>query len=142
MGAHGTPGHDDAARAAEEHHADLWAELTLRSSALIRAVAEDDDAEAAGRDLAGYVDDVVVPHLESEERDVYAAARAAGQAALVDGLELDHRALLRQAEALRHAPSALEAALAARAFLLLFALRMEKEERILLPLLEKVGESR
>ena len=50
-------------------------------------------------------------------------------------MELDHRALLRQVETLEKAPTAVDAAMAARAVLLLFALRMEKEEKVLLPAL-------
>jgi hypothetical protein len=70
---------------------------------------------------------------------VYNLARGAGERSLVAAMELDHRALLRQVETLKRATTPLDAAMAVSAFLMLFALRMEKEEKVLLPVLAEQG---
>jgi len=125
--------------AAEEHHADLWAELTVRGYAVIDAVARGADPEPIRGEMLDYLRGEAVPHLRTEERMVYNLARGAGERGLVATLELDHRALLRQVETLERALSPLDAAMAVRALLLLFALRMEKEEKVLLPALAAQG---
>lgn len=70
---------------------------------------------------------------------LYEAARAAGAHALVASLETDHRFLLSLVEQIEKADTALEAALSARALVVLFALRVEKEETIVLPALTEAG---
>lgn len=130
---------DPGLGAAEEHHSELWAELTERGHGFINLVARHAEAEAARRHLVRYLEDEVVPHLEAERRAVYTIARHAGFDALVDAMELDHRGLVRQAQQIMAAPDLFEAALATRGFLLLFALRMEKEEQLLLPGLAAAG---
>jgi hypothetical protein len=132
-------GTDCVMKAAEERHAKLWAELTARSDAVIDAVARGADPEPSRGELLDYLTGQVVPHLHTEERMVYNLARGAGERGLVAAMELDHRALLRQVESLRKAATPLDAAMTARALLLLFALRMEKEERVLLPVLAEYG---
>lgn len=132
-------GTNNITKAAEEHHAELWAELTARVYAVIEAVARGADPEPSRGELLDYLTREVVPHLRTEERMVYNLARGAGERGLVAAMELDHRALLRQVESLKKAVTPLEAAMAARAFLVLFALRMEKEEKVLLPVLAEQG---
>lgn len=132
-------GTDDVTNAAQGHHAELWAELTARGDAVIEAAAQGADPGPSRGELLGYLADQVVPHLRTEERIVYNLARGAGERNLVAAMELDHRALLRQVESLRKAATPLEGAMAARALLLLFALRMEKEEKVLLPVLAEYG---
>jgi iron-sulfur cluster repair protein YtfE (RIC family) len=132
-------GTNNITKAAEEHHAELWAELTARVYAVIEAVARGADPEPSRGELLDYLTREVVPHLRTEERMVYNLARGAGERGLVAAMELDHRALLRQVESIKKAVTPLEAAMAARAFLVLFALRMEKEEKVLLPVLAERG---
>lgn len=134
-----TPGGSSVTAQARDHHADLWAELTARGYALIEAVGRGEEAEPERAAMLALLDDEVAEHVRTEEAMVYSIARGAGETALVAALELDHRALLRQVETLRKAPTAMDAALAARAVLLLFALRMEKEEKVLLPALADRG---
>ncbi|WP_193313002.1 hemerythrin domain-containing protein [Georgenia subflava] len=130
---------EPAVRAAEEHHAELWAELTEATYALIDAVARGEDAGPARAALLDYLRAEVIAHLRTEQLVLYNLARGAGLQPLVASLELDHRAILRLVETLENAPSDLAAALAARSLLLLFALRMEKEEKVLLPALAEHG---
>jgi iron-sulfur cluster repair protein YtfE (RIC family) len=132
-------GADNVTKAAEEHHADLWTQLTVRGHALIDAVARGADPEPSRSKLLDYLTGAVVPHLRTEERMVYNLARGAGERSLVAAMELDHRALLRQVETLKRATTPLDAAMAVSAFLMLFALRMEKEEKVLLPVLAEQG---
>lgn len=132
-------GTNSITKAAEEHHAELWAELTARVYAVIGAVARGADPEPSRGELLDYLTREVVPHLRTEERMVYNLARGAGERGLVAAMEVDHRALLRQVESIKKAATPLEAAMAARAFLVLFALRMEKEEKVLLPVLAEQG---
>ena len=115
------------------------AELTARVYAVIGAVARGADPEPSRGELLDYLTREVVPHLRTEERMVYNLARGAGERGLVAAMEVDHRALLRQVESIKKAATPLEAAMAARAFLVLFALRMEKEEKVLLPVLAAQG---
>jgi iron-sulfur cluster repair protein YtfE (RIC family) len=126
-------------KAAEEHHVELWAELSARGYAVIEAVAQGADPEPSRGELLDYLTGEVVPHLRTEERMVYNLARGAGERGLVAAMELDHRALLRQVKSLRKPATPLDSAMAAHAFLLLFALRMEKEEKVLLPVLAEQG---
>lgn len=121
--------------AAHAHHADLWSELTQREAALVRAVLDGTDHHPAQQSLVEVLRSEVLPHLATEEEVLYSAARGAGAHALVASLEVDHRALLSAVEHVEHARTALDAALATRALVALFALRMEKEETVLLPTL-------
>lgn len=132
-------GTDDVTKAVQGHHAELWAKLTTRGDAVIEAVARGADPEPSRGELLDYLTGQVVPHLRTEERMVYNLARGAGERGLVAAMELDYRALLRQVESLRKAATPLDAAMAAHALLLLFALRMKKVEKVLLPVLAEHG---
>ncbi|WP_324652481.1 hemerythrin domain-containing protein [Georgenia sp. H159] len=141
--AHG-PGHDDRSDgpvppAAHHHHADLWAELTSREAALVNAVATGGDDERPRRALVDFLREDVFAHLQTEELVLYNAARGVGAHALVAALELDHKSLLSLVEHIDQAATGLDAALSARALVMLFVLRMEKEETVLLPMLAEAG---
>ncbi|MFD1507511.1 hemerythrin domain-containing protein [Georgenia yuyongxinii] len=133
----------------EGRHAELSSRLTEHAYALIEAVARATDTAprapsiehvvAMRRELSDYLNGEVLPHLRTEEEILYNFARGAGQGTLVASMEVDHRAMLRQVEQVDRAASPLDAAMAARAVLLLFALRIEKEEEVLLPGLAQVG---
>ena len=124
---------------AEGRHAELWSQLTQRGSALIEAVARRTDTQPSRRRLLDYLDNEVIPHLRAEEEVLHTLARRAGERTVLAAMEIDHRALLRQVEHIDRAATPFDAALAARAVLLLFALRMEKEEKVLLPALARAG---
>lgn len=130
---------DPVVEAAEDHHAALWAELQAAAAAVIDAADRGEDGAAARGALLAYLHQEVLPHLGTEQAVLYGRARDAGLGPLVATLELDHRAMVRLVTTLEGARSDLVAALAARSFLLLFALRMEKEEHVLLPALAGRG---
>lgn len=125
-------------RDSHDHHAGLWSGLVERADALTpTAGAEYDDH--ARHVLVTFLRGDVVAHLQTEERVLYEAARAAGLHDLVNTLEADHRFLLSLVERIDNADTAVEAALSARALVVLFALRVEKEETIVLPALTEAG---
>lgn len=80
-------GTNSVTKAAEEHHAELWSELTARVYAVIGAVARGADPEPSRGELLDYLTREVVPHLRTEERMVYNLARGAGERGLVATLE-------------------------------------------------------
>ena len=59
---------------ARHHHAELWAELTVRGYAVIEAAGQGRDAEPSRAHLLDHLVDAVVPHLHAEERMVYSLA--------------------------------------------------------------------
>lgn len=125
--------------AAHQHHADLWSGLARREAALVNAVATGAEHEPARAELVDFLRGEVLAHLQTEELVLYNAARGAGAHALVATLELDHKSLLSLTEHIAQASTGLDAALSARALVMLFVLRMEKEETVLLPALSEAG---
>ncbi|WP_413451255.1 hemerythrin domain-containing protein [Georgenia phoenicis] len=125
--------------AAHHHHADLWSGLAAREAALVNAVAAGHDHEQPRRALVDFLRGEVFAHLQTEELVLYNVARGVGAHALVAALELDHKSLLSLVEHIDQAATGLDAALSARALVMLFVLRMEKEETVLLPVLVEAG---
>ncbi|MEW1976177.1 MULTISPECIES: hemerythrin domain-containing protein [Microbacterium] len=122
-----------------DHHAGLWSTLVQRADDLTGTVGADHDDASARSALVAFLRGDVLAHLESEERVLYEAVREAGAHSLVDALELDHRCLLNLVEQIEKADTVMEAALSSRALVVLFALRMEKEDTIILPTLREAG---
>jgi len=125
--------------AAHHHHADLWSQLAVLEATLVNAVAAGHDHEQPRRTLVEFLRGDVFAHLQTEEMVLYNAARGAGAHALVAALELDHKSLLSLVEHIDQAATGLDAALSARALVMLFVLRMEKEETVLIPTLREAG---
>lgn len=126
-------------RASQDHHAGLWSGLVQRTDTLTSTARAGHDDPHAQHVLVEYLHGDVLAHLQTEERVLYAAARSVGAHALVATLEADHRFLLSLVDQIEKADTALEAALSARALVVLFALRVEKEEAIVLPALTDAG---
>lgn len=133
------PSEDSVPQAAHRHHAELWTELVQREAALVNTVAAGEDHDPARRELVEFLRGDVFAHLETEETVLYNAARDVGAHALVAALELDHKSLLSLVEHIDQAKTGLDAALSARALVMLFILRMEKEETVLIPTLSEAG---
>lgn len=125
--------------AAHEHHSELWAELTILETELIRTVSTGADFTGARDAFVRYLRGEVAGHMEAEQTVLHGTARGVGAHALVAALDLDHKAILALIEHMERAGTGLQAALAARSLVLLFALRMEKEESVLLPMLREAG---
>lgn len=125
------------ARSSHDHHGRLWSGLNDRVDAVVQAVNAGRPHAPALAQLMTFVRDDVVAHLEAEQRVLYPAAREIGADLLVDALELDHRAAMNMAAELDQSTTSMQAAMSAHALVTLFGLRMEKEETILLPALER-----
>ncbi|HET8795245.1 MAG TPA: hemerythrin domain-containing protein [Arthrobacter sp.] len=143
MNANGPADTDDVANAPtrdpHDHHAGLWTTLVQRADAVTATIDFDHENMQARSALVDFLRSDVLAHLETEERVLYAAAREAGAHSLVAALELDHRRLLDLVEQIEKTGDGLEAALLTRALVVLFALRMEKEDTIVLPTLTDAG---
>lgn len=126
-------------RASRDHHAGLWSGLVQRTDALTATVRDGHDDLHVRHVLMEFLHGDVLAHLQTEERVLYEAARTVGVHGLVATLEADHRFLLSLIDQIEKAETALEAALSARALVVLFALRVEKEEAIVLPTLLQQG---
>ena len=125
--------------AAHEHHSELWAELTVLENELVSAVAAGEDFSPYRDSFIGFLRDEIAQHLDAEQTVLHSTARGVGAHRLVEVLDLDHQAIVALIERLEGAATGLEAAMVSRSLVLLFALRMEKEENVLLPLLREAG---
>jgi uncharacterized protein (DUF2249 family) len=127
-----------AARAVVNHHAQLAAGVDQRVGALVRHVESQYllKAEDARQDLLGYLRREILPHARAEEEKLYppAAALADGRL-LVEGMIEEHRRLTALVTELADAASPVRAAAAARALAALFAVHLDKENNLVLPLL-------
>ncbi|HET7414828.1 MAG TPA: hemerythrin domain-containing protein [Arthrobacter sp.] len=134
---------DDAAsgpvRDPHNHHAGLWSTLVQRADAVKATIDFDHENMQARSALVDFLRTDILAHLEVEEHVLYQAAREIGATSLVAALELDHRRLLDLVEQIEKTGDGLEAAMLSRALVVLFALRMEKEDTIVLPTLTDAG---
>jgi hypothetical protein len=131
----------DAAGAAQaalrEHHGQMRHRLQALAAALERAAAAGDSVAAHDEHavLVEWCETDLLPHTLAEEDRLYGAAadRPEGRL-LVEGLLAEHRALVALVEELRGA-GGIGAAVTAGALDRVFALHLDKEDRLLLPLL-------
>jgi len=126
-------------RSSDDHHARLRSELHERVEAVVHAVSNSRPHEPALGRLMYLIRDDVLPHLEAEQEVLYPAAREAGNHDLIDALETDHRAALSIIGEIDRSSTGIHAALRAHTLGRLFSLRVEKEESILIPSLERAG---
>jgi hypothetical protein len=127
----------EALTALEQHHAGMLKRLNAMAATLIRAVQSGD--AVAGHEahevLVEWCETELVPHALAEENNLYAPPRNMPQAELlVAGLLADHQMLVRLLEELRGS-AGVAAAVAAGALRTVFALHLEKEDRLLFPLI-------
>jgi hypothetical protein len=129
---------DEEARAlaaVERHHAGMLKRLGALASALRHAVTTGDtvaehDAHAV---LVEWCETELVPHAIAEEGPLYGEARKAPECTLlVDGMLAEHQVLAGLVEELRGS-AGVDAAVAAGSLRNIFALHLEKENRLLLP---------
>lgn len=125
--------------AAEAYHAELQAGLARRTEALVAAVATRTPHESAQRELVDFLRAELLPHAEVEETLLYAAASTEPTALLVRAMQDEHRMLAALIEEVEHATNGMDAAVAAGALLVLCDVRIEQENRLLLPALAAAG---
>ena len=117
------------------HHAELLAAVTARVDAVVAAARVGTPHALAVDDLSDLLRRDVVPHARAEEDVLYAAATNATLRPLVAGMAFEHETLLGLAAGLAVAPTAVDAAVIARAFLEVFGGHVRRENDLLLPAL-------
>lgn len=131
-----------AAAAIEQHHAELAGALAARVDAVLAAAVRINDAATAtaGQSLVAWCREELLPHAVAEEQALYPAAAGLDRGRLlVDGMLTEHQALAGLVDELARAGDAVHAAAAARALQALFAVHLEKENELVLPLLTEAA---
>jgi uncharacterized protein (DUF2249 family) len=127
-----------AARAVEQHHAELAGSLALRVEGLVAAAARANEgvARRAQQDLVAWLQHELVPHARAEEEAMYPHAQALAEGRLlVDGMLAEHATIAATVAELADATDVVRAAVAARALQTLFEVHLAKENDLVLPLL-------
>lgn len=120
------------------HHAELRRGLDERVTALRTAVgtrAADQEPLAALRE---FIDDQVLPHAAAEETTLYPAA-VTDAPLLVEAMRVEHRVLADHARALAAGRSSVETLTVAEGLAAVFAVHVDKENELLLPLLTRAA---
>jgi uncharacterized protein (DUF2249 family) len=127
-----------AAAAVIAHHTQLAADLTQHAAALRTAAGQEPPASWVQHRqvLLGWLRTELLPHAAAEEAALYPAAAAqAGGRLLVEAMVGEHQAITALVAELEAAGTATDAAAAARALTALFAVHLDKENNLILPLL-------
>lgn len=125
----------EALAAIEAHHGHMLRRGDALAEALVAAVAAGDAGTAYDEkaNLIGWCEDELIPHAVAEEGPLYGAARATPEGRLlVEGMLMDHQAIIALVEELRAADGA-RAAAAGTAIARAFALHLRKENELLFP---------
>jgi hypothetical protein len=131
-----------AAAAVVRHHTELLARLQATTAELTRALdtGEEDTAYNAHGILLEWGEREMLPHTEAEEAKLYRQAGASPEARLlVESLAADHKALAALLDDLRGAEG-IEAATVAASLCSVFALHIEKENRLLVPFIARTAD--
>ncbi len=134
-----SPADSAAAAAIRAHHAEMAGALRLRVASVIRSSAHGTPAGAADAvaELVAWCRSDLLPHALAEERTLYAAARAHDAAALlVTAMTAEHQVILALVSELAATSGPVQAAGTARALEVLFESHLEKENELVVPLLE------
>lgn len=125
--------------AAAAHHADLRTRLTKHTNALVAAVATRTGHESAQRTLVDFLRTELLPHVRMEETLLYAAVGTEQTALLVRAMEDEHRKIVGLIDEVEQAGNGTDVAVAAGALAALCDVRIEQENRHLLPALAEAG---
>ncbi|MBP1136189.1 DNA-binding FadR family transcriptional regulator [Arthrobacter sp. PvP023] len=125
----------EAMEAVERHHANMLRRLTALADAVTGSV-EKHDASAehdAHEVLLEWCENELVPHALAEEGPLYSGPRNSAEGRLlVEGMLAEHQVIVALVEELRGARG-VAAAVAAGAIQRIFALQLDKENRLLMP---------
>lgn len=125
----------EALEAVERHHASMLRRLTALADALTNSV-EKHDASAehdAHEVLLEWCENELVPHALAEEGPLYGGPRNSAEGRLlVEGMLAEHQVIVALVEEFRGARG-VAAAVAAGAIQRIFALHLDKENRLLMP---------
>lgn len=132
----------EALSAVEQHHAGMLKRLTALTATLVRAVRTGDAVAEhdAHEVLVEWCETELVPHALAEEGPLYTAPRTLPQGKLlVEGMLAEHQVIVGLIEKLRGS-TGVDAAVAAGSIRNIFALHLEKENRLLMPFIVASGE--
>ena len=124
-----------ALQAVESHHAAMLRHLNGLVGLLTEAVeaADADAGRTAQATLLDWCDKELVPHALAEEGPLYSGPHGTPEARLlVDGMLAEHKVIVGLIEELRTSEG-VAAAVAAGAIQRIFALHLDKENRLLMP---------
>ena len=128
-----------ALEAMMRHHTELVARVQATTAELTRAIdtGDEDTAYNAQGILLEWGEREMLPHAAAEEAQLYGPAGATEEARLlVEALTADHKDLAALLDELRGA-AGIEAATVASSLSRVFALHIEKENRVLLPFIAR-----
>lgn len=126
--------------AAEAHHAELQTGLTQLTETLLTSVANRAPHQPAQRELVDFLRGQLLPHAEVEQTLLYAAGTHQTQTSLlVRAMTDEHRMMVALIDEVDQAATAIDAAVAAGAVVVLCDVRIEQENRLLLPALAEAG---
>ncbi len=125
----------EALQAVERHHAHMLKHLNGLVALLMEAVEAGDTAAegTAQATLLDWCDSELIPHALAEEGPLYGGPRATPEGRLlVEGMLAEHRVIVDLVEELRTS-NGLAAAVAGAAIQRMFAMHLDKENRLLMP---------
>lgn len=125
----------EALQAVERHHAHMLKHLNGLVALLVEAVeARDAAAEGAAQaTLLDWCDTHLIPHALAEEGPLYGGPHATPEGRLlVEGMLAEHRVIVDLVEELRTSKG-LSGAVAGAAIQRMFAMHLDKENRLLMP---------
>lgn len=125
--------------AATIHHEDLRARLTELTEAFIDTINEAVSFTTARGRLVAFLRDELLPHAEVEDDLLYTAVRTPSTALLVRAMQDEHRMISALVDEVERAGSPMDAVVAAGALVVLCDVRIEQENKHLLPALEAAG---
>lgn len=125
----------DIVAAITAHHAELASALSVRVTAVVAAARDGRPHDSSVADLNALLAGDIVPHARAEEDVLYAAATSSTLRPLVAGMVFEHETLLALGAEVAAAPTAIDAASAARAILAVFLGHVRRENELLLPAL-------
>ncbi|KQR63408.1 hemerythrin [Arthrobacter sp. Leaf337] len=126
---------NEALEAVERHHASMLKRLTALVAALTSSVEKRDAGgeHDAHEILLEWLENELVPHALAEEGPLYGGPRKSAEARLlVEGMLAEHQVVVALVEEFRGARG-VAAAVAAGSIQRIFALHLDKENRLLMP---------
>lgn len=125
--------------AARDHHDELRSRLAERAGAFIDAVASGTGSALARDRLETFLRNDLLPHTRVEDDLFFSSRSAPVSGVLMQVMRDEHRMIAELAQEIENATSPMDAAVAAGALVVLCDVRIEQENRHLLPTLLATG---
>lgn len=125
--------------ATQTHHAELQTRVIELAERLLAVVEAGTPHEAARRQLVDFLRTELLPHAAAEDALLDAVAATDATALLVRAMQDQHRMFVALAEEVEQSSTGTDAAVAAGALVVLCVVRIELEDRHLIPALAEAG---